>query len=688
MFKKYIVLILLIISLPVFAQLDRSVMPKPGPAPEIQLGDFESFTLDNGLRVFVVENDKLPTITFSLEIKRDPIMEGENAGYVNIAGDLMRTATKNRTKAQIDEEIDFIGARLNTSSTGVSGFTLKKHAETFLDIMSDVVKNAKFTQEELDKLKKQTISGLAAGKDDPNSIAGNVRRALVYGLDHPYGEQTTEKSVESITLDMCNNYYNTYFKPNIGYLAIVGDISVDEAEDLVKEYFDDWQKGEVPAHTYETPKSPIVNKVALVDRPTAVQSVIHITYPVDLPKNSDDVLKVGVLNAIVGGSFSSRFNQNLREDKGYTYGARSVIASDAIVGYFDANCEARNSVTDSAITEFLFEMKKMIDEPVPQDELDATIAYLTGSFSRSLENPQTIARFALNIEKNDLPADYYKNYLKNLAAITVDDVHQMAKKYLKPEKSYILVVGNGGEIADNIKKFSLSGKIKYYDIYGEEVDPASMAIPEGLTAEKVLSNYREAVGGMDNVNKINDLTQKLSAEMQGMKMSAVKYFKAPNKLRSEFVVMGMTQKEVFNGEKGSKSGMGQNAEYTAEEVTEKKVTADEFWLLKQDKYNFKAELTGMEKVDGKDAYRVVVTSPAGNEETYYFDAESSLPVKQVSTVETPQGSFSQSTTMSDYKEVNGVMFPYVINVQMGPQSIRMQVDSLEINTGIEDAMFE
>lgn len=688
MLKKLIALLLIAISLPVFAQVDRSKMPEPGPAPEIQLGDVESFTLDNGLKVFVVENDKLPTVAVSLEIKRDAIMEGDIAGYINIAGDLMRTGTANRTKSQIDEEVDFIGASLNTSSTGVFGFTLKKHVEKFFDVMADVVKNAKFTQEELDKLKKQTISGLAAGKEDPNQIAGNVRRALVYGLDHPYGEQITEGTVESVTLEDCQKYYETYFRPNVGYIAIVGDVSVSEAEDLVEEYFGDWKAAEVPSHEFTTPKAPIVNKVALVDRAAAVQSVIHVTYPVDLQKNSEDVIKASVMNSIIGGSFSSRFNQNLREDKGFTYGARSSLSTDELIASFDASCEARNSVTDSAVTEFLYEMEKMVTEPVSQDELDATIAYLMGSFSRSLERPQTIARFAINIDKYDLPKDYYKNYLKNLEAVTVEDVQAMAKKYIKPDKAYILVIGNGDEVADNLKKFSLSGKIKYYDIYGSEVDPAAMAIPEGLTAAAVIDKYAEAIGGKEKIFAINDFTQKMTGSMGGnMQIEASRYYKAPNKEKSEVLVMGMTQLDVFDGEKGRKEGMGQSSVYEGDELAEKKVTSDAFFMFKPEKYNFTAELTGMESVEGKDAYRIAFTLPGGKVTTYYFDVESGLAVKNSSTVETPQGSFTQSSMITDYKEVSGVKFPHTITIQMGPQAIKMETKSLEVNTGLEDSLF-
>jgi len=274
-----------------YGQLDRSKRPQPGPAPVINLGNYDSFTLANGLKVFVVENHKLPKVSFNLIVDRDPVNEKDKAGYIDMAGQLLRTGTKTRTKDKIDQEVDFIGASLSTSSTGVFGSSLKKHVTKLLDIMSDVVLNPQFKQEELDKIKKQTLSGLASQKDDPNSIASNVATVLTYGKDHPYGELTTEATVGNITLDDLNGYYSTYFKPNISYLAIVGDIKKDEAKKLVEKYFGKWKKGEVAKNTFATPSQPLLAKVAMVDRAASVQSVINITYPIDLKVGSPDVVK-------------------------------------------------------------------------------------------------------------------------------------------------------------------------------------------------------------------------------------------------------------------------------------------------------------------------------------------------------------------------------------------------------------
>src|SRR5690606_8979191 len=245
-------------------------------------------------------------------LRNNPIIEGDKAGYVSMAGDLLGTGTTSRSKAQLDEEVDFIGASLNTSSNGIFASSLSKHTDKLLELMTDVLYNPSFAQDELYKVKTQTLSAVAANKEDPGTIAGNVRSVLVYGQDHPYGELTTEKSVESITVDDCKKYYSTYFKPNNAYLAIVGDIDVKTAKKIAEKYFGKWQRGEVTDPTYNVPQPPRQTYVALVDRPASVQSVINIGYPVTLKPGEPEVIKAGVMNQILGGGFSSRLMQNLR----------------------------------------------------------------------------------------------------------------------------------------------------------------------------------------------------------------------------------------------------------------------------------------------------------------------------------------------------------------------------------------
>jgi len=430
--KKIISIITVVacaINMSAQVKIDRSKAPEPAAAPPINIGDPAEYTLPNGLKVFVVENHKLPRVSFQLTIDNDPIMETGKVGYSSMAGDMLSAGTKNRTKAQIDEEVDFVGGDLITSSTGLYVSSLKQHTDKVLSIASDIILNPSFPQEELDKKKKQAISSLKNVKTDPNAMMARVKSVLLYGKDHPYGEIQTKSDINNITIEDCKEYYNTYYRPNSAYLVVVGDIKPKKALKLVEEYFGAWQKKDVPKHTYEMVKAPANTRVAFVSKPGAVQSVINVSYPIDLKPGSADEIGVKVMNSILGGGvFSGRLMQNLREDKAFTYGARSGFRANKLVGSFNAFASVRNSVTDSAVTEFLYEMNKIAAEPVTEDELQLVKNNMSGQFALSLESPQTIARFALNIQRYGLPKDYYQTYLQKIESITIKDVQAMAKK--------------------------------------------------------------------------------------------------------------------------------------------------------------------------------------------------------------------------------------------------------------------
>lgn len=446
------------------AQVDRTKYPEPGPAPQINIGDAETFILPNGLKVFVVENHKLPRVTYSLVLDRSPLFEGEKAGLTNMVGGMLMGGTKNRTKDQLDEEIDLIGGKMFFGSTTARASSLTKYQDKLLTLFADVLLNPSFPQSELDKLKKQAISAIASSKDSPDAISEKVSHAVLYGKDHPYGEFATEKTVSNVQLSDVKAYYDSYFKPNIGYLAIVGDITKQEAERLTKQYFGSWQKGEVKKQEWAVPTAPQKNEVILVKRPSSVQSVVNITYPLALKYNDADAIPAQVLNNILGGGPASRLFLNLRERKGYTYGAYSSLSPDKIVGNFSAGASVRTEVTDSAVYQFLEELKRIDNKTITEQELTNAKAILSGSFGRSLEQPATIADFAINTELQNLPKDYYKNYLKNLNAVTIEQLNTLAPKYIKPAHAYIVVVGNTDAFEDRIKQF---GELRYYTNTGE-----------------------------------------------------------------------------------------------------------------------------------------------------------------------------------------------------------------------------
>lgn len=665
------------------AALDRSIPPTAGPAPVVKVKDAQKFTLSNGVEVVVVQNNKLPRVSFSLELDVDPMLEGDKAGLASVTGQLLRRGTDTKNKAQIDEEVDFIGANLSTYGTGIYGSSLTKHQEKLLELMSDVLLNPKFDETELEKIKTQTLSGLASAKTDPDAISDNVSTVLKYGGDHPYGELETEATIKNISVDDCQSYFETYFRPNTTRLVIVGDVDVQNLKPQLEKYFGAWEKGDVPTNNYDIPQAPKATEVAFVNKPGAVQSVITITYPVNYIPGSDEAIKARVMNSILGGGMAGRLFLNLREDKGYTYGAYSSLRSDELVGSFSASAKVRNEVTDSAIIEFLYEINRMRDEKVDEDDLNLTINQLAGSFARSLERPETVARFAMNIEKYNLPKDYYKNYLKRLRAVTVDDIQNMAKQYLRPENAYIVVVGNQDEVAPKLAQFSASGKVNFYDDLGNPVVQNDSEIPEGVTAESVIDAYYKAIGGESNLRAIKNGYYEMEIGVTGAVLQAEQYFVTDEKYGMELSMMGQTvQKQIFDGQKMFDGKAVQ--ELDEAKINDMKLQSNFTAELAYSKYGYEAELSGVEKINGADAYKVLITGSGDKKITAYYDIKSGLKVREIA-------SEAGTTIISDYGEyqkVGEVLLPYSLKQQIGPQNLNITIKSAKFNTELPDDLFK
>ncbi|MDR1348501.1 MAG: insulinase family protein [Prevotellaceae bacterium] len=452
--------------------LDRSIQPKPAPANEIRIKDAKTFTLDNGLKVFVVEDHKLPQVYFSFQFDFDTKIYGEKAGIPDIFSEVAGKATTTKTKAEINKSFDLIGA--NFGFSGELGFVsgLSKYRSKMIELFADVLLNPVFTEEELDLAKNQTVSALAYISMDAGQMMKIVSQVLMNGKNHPHGEMFTAASIKNITTDDMNEYYKTFIAPNKTRLVIVGDITLAEAKAEVEKHFKNWEKREVPEYKYEQPKAPDKVRVAFVHKEDAAQSEINICYPVDYKYYNADYFKANLMTHILGGGASGRLFQNLRETHSYTYGCYNDLAADDVTGYYSASASVRNDVTDSAVSQILFEMQRMTDSAVSEKDLASAKAFAMGSFGRSLQQPGTIAKFAVAIEKYNLPADYFKNYLKQIDALTIADIKEAAEKYIHPKNAWIIVVGDK-KYANALKPYAADGKIEFYDLYGNPTNESA-----------------------------------------------------------------------------------------------------------------------------------------------------------------------------------------------------------------------
>lgn len=687
--KIFCSLLLLILFLGVSqAQINRAVAPQAGPAPQINIGTPASFTTSNGMKVFVVPNHTIPKITVSLVLKHDPVVEGNKAGYISMEGEMMRRGTDTKTKEQLDEEIAFLGGSLGTSSNGAYASALTHNFDQVFAIMSDVILHPNFPETELDKVKKQALSSLKAAKDDPLAISGNVKGVVNYGKDFPYGEVETESTVNNISVEDLKNYYDTYWRPNISYMAFVGDISEEKAKELVNRYLGEWQKGQVPSHHYTPPQKPENTMITVVDRPAAVQTNIDITAPIELKPGAPDNIPVSVMNQILGGGSAGRLFQDLREKHGYTYGAYSSVNNDPEIGNWSASAAVRTLVTDSALMRFMYELNRIRDEKVDEAKLDSVKNEMSGHFALSLENPSRIADFALNIARYNLPADYYKNYLKNLASITPADVQEVAQKYITPQQANIVLVGNSKEFAGQLGQF---GKVQYADMFGNPVAaPADKEVPDGVTAEAIIKKYIQSIGGEEKLRSVKDLSLQATATAMGQQLTLVQQYLLPGKYKMTLSLSAQNMtvvKMLVNGDSVNMEQMGQPVPMTPEMKAEIKNQAIPFQELTFLDGRHHLNLKGIESVDGSDAYAIDVTDENDKTTTYYFDTKTGFETRTISTTKTPQGDVNQISEMGDYKPVDGIEFPFRISTQNGPQKIDFTVQEVKINSGLTGDIF-
>lgn len=681
----FAIALLLLASVGVNAQIDRSKMPEPGPAPKVNVEEPESFDLDNGLKVMVVENHKLPRVAMSLRFDNPPHVEGQKAGVSGITGDLLGTGTQNMAKDDFNERVDFLGARLNFSSNGASANTLSKYFPEVLKLMADGMLHPKFTQEEFDKSITRTKDFLKSSEKDVSYNARRVKSALAYGLDHPYGEFQTQETIEGLTLADVQNYYKTWFSPQNAYLVIVGDVDEDEVKDLVKSEFSSWKKTEVPAANVPAVSNVDQTEIDFINMPNAVQSEISLVNTINLKKKDDDYFPVLVANKILGGGGEARLFLNLREDKGYTYGAYSSAGNDKYAATFSASASVRNEVTDSSVVAFLDELYKIRKEQVTDAELANAKAKLTGDFVLSLEQPSTIAGFAMEIETEDLDDDFYEEYLENIADVTKEDVQRVAQKYFLADNSRIVIAGKAGDVLENLEKMTYNGKtvpIKFYDRFGKETEkPEAKKVDPSVTAEQVFNKYIDAIGGRDAVNSVESVVMMASATVQGMGLDLEMTRTKDGKLNQTVSMNGnaMSQ-QVFNGEKGYVMAQGQKMPYNDDQVEAAKSEANPFPELSVGD----ATVQGIEQVDGKDAYAVKISDNTTN----YYDKENGLKVKQVKTMSQGGQSMTIPTMYSDYQEVKGVKFPFTIAQTMGPQSFEFKVSEIKVNEGVTEDTFK
>ena len=677
-------------NLILYGQLDRSVRPTGTAAPTINIKESEVFTLPNGITVILSENHKMPRVSFNLFLGSNQIIEGPKAGLSSLAGELLMSGTEKRTKDQLDQEIDFIGATLRSSSSSVFLQCLTKHAEKGLDLMADVLLRPSFPEEEFDRLKKMKESSILSSKSNPSSMAGNAEARANFPSGHPFGEIETEATLKDITLTDVKNYYRGLFTPKGSYLVIVGDVTKDQAKRWAEQYFGAWSGHDKITSTYNEAYFHNGNRVLFVAKPGAPQSVITVSFPMRIQAGDKNQLLLSTLNGIFGGGgFGARLTQNLREKRAYTYGCYSRANFFDEGSYYTISGNFRTEVTDSAVEQILFELDRIQKSEVTDEELASIKSLMAGNFARSLEKPMTVAQFALNTIKYNYPKDFYQTYLKRLDAFTKAEILEIAKQYLRANGCNIIVVGNP-EIMDKLKKFDTDGAIEKLDALGQEVKEMKKAT---ITKEAFIEKYVTTITATSSVKKAIKVASKITSLKRETELTAPQipmpllktdYILGEEKETMVLTMGGQTlQKSVYNGVKGYDEDQRGKTPMTKESIDAKKKVAGILPEVYFAKNNVNYDLLGIEVLNGKDAY--VLKYSDGIKETYdYFDVATFYKIRSISSEEGNEQTFNYG----DYKLVNGIYLPYSISIDMGGMTLTGVVKNIEINGKIDKSIFE
>ena len=688
--KKSLFLFATLLGLfPLQAQIDRSQQPEPGPAPKIQLDEPQEFILKNGLKVLVVENHKLPRASANLNIDLPPVFEGELAGVNALLSSMLGKGSKTIAKVDFDEEVDYLGARLNIGASSAFASSLSRYFPRVLELMADAVLNPNFLQEEFDKEKEKLLEGIKSDENSVSAAARRVENLITYGKNHPSGEFIREKTVNNVQLADVERFYTKNFTPQGAYLIIIGDVDFKTVKKQVTQLFKSWEGNQVKGEGFPSAQNASILEINFVDMPNAVQSEVSVDFTTEIKKTDADYFPIILANNILGGGGQARLFLNLREDKGYTYGSYSSISTNKYRrSRMRAYASVRNAVTDSSVVELVKEIEKIRTVPVSKEELDQAKAKYVGDFVLALERPSTIAQYALSILTEGLPSDFYTTYLEKINAVQIEDIQRVTQKYFHLNHARIFVTGKGSEVLENLEKVNLLGNtlpIKFYDKYGQEGERPNYdsVLPEGVNASSVINAYFEAIGGKDKVISVKSKKEIATASMQGMTLEIES--KKTNTQQSFLAVKMMgnvMQKQVVNKTEGYNEAQGQRMPMDATALAKALPDTAVFAELVLDPAQ--VSLAGIVDVDGTKAYEIKVN----DSKSFFYSVESGLKIKVSETQEMQGNTITQETMIGNYKTVDGILFPHTVTQSFGPQKIDFNTSSIELNISFTDEDFQ
>jgi zinc protease len=449
------------------SQIPPPLAPRPLNIPE----PFET-TLANGLQLLVVEDRRLPLVSFRLAFRSGDANDPTNLpGLSDMMSHLVTEGTEKRNSREIAESVELLGATLSVGSshdfTTVAASTLSIYADEVLELMADVTLHPTFPQNEVDLARENTKQLLIQQRAQPNFLASERVAQVMFGK-HPYARVSpTPESLDALTQVELAAFRKANFRPNNAVMIIVGDVDRAEIVARIEGLFAGWHRGELRQPSFPKPPELRTRKAYLVDRPDSAQSNIVIANAA-ITRTSPDYFPMLLMHTILGANASSRLFMNLREEKGYTYGAYSSLDARRLAGTFRVTAEVRTAVTGASLHEFFFELERIRKEPVSEEELKNAKSYLTGVFPIRVETQDGLIDQLVSIQMLELPADYLHTYRDRIDAVTKDEIQTVAQKYVTPDRAAVVIVGDAAEVEDQIKPYA--EEIEIYDTEGKLKD--------------------------------------------------------------------------------------------------------------------------------------------------------------------------------------------------------------------------
>lgn len=680
---KLLVLAITISQISVAQDYDIGEKPEPLGKKIFELPEYKEATLDNGLRLFIIEDHEQPMLSFNILLPGGDALESKKdaAGFTAA---LMMKGTKKRTAYDISNALDGVGASISISNrteySNISGSAIMKHKDLLFDILVDVITNPEFPEDELKKMKIQAKAGIKSEKSDPGTLAANMSKKALFGPNHPYASVSTEKSIDDIQIADLKKYYEDFYIPNSATMVIVGDFNPDNIIKELNVKFASWEKGKLVSLNIPEP-DPMPRGIYFIERPGSVQSAVRYAN-MTVPFNSSDYMPINVGSHLINSSFAGRMFKIIREKHSYTYSPTGGHSSNRFYNYSIFGSDVRNDVTDSTIISINNEILGDLMQNGPTDEeLNIIKQFRIGQYYLSFESAGFLGSLIQQYDFKQVPIRMIREYPNNYDKVSSVETQKAIQKYLNPADGYIVVVGDPS-VKKQLEQF---GPVYTYNT---DYEPASKLEKISMDAEDLLENYVDAIGGADALSKVNILEGKgdLTMNSNGQKL--------PGKTHTIYNTKGKFYRlvdlniyksvELYNGKDAWEIQNNDAIKLEGEKLKSMQFEADPFHYANAQKFGYKLEVVGI-----KDNM-IVAKMMDGDEliETLYFNQDSYLLEKTEDIQTTNRGKMLVTVNYNNYKDVGGVKLPTSIVTETPMFGMETNYDYTVNQTTVDDSKFE